>query len=246
MEIKGGDKMKEFLQIANSGVMYLMSSIVILSVVGVCLVFFTKAYKEGLKIGMNKKDLKKVVTSSAVFTVIPSVGILLGVITLSGSLGVPIPWLRLSVVGALHYEVMAADMAAKASGLKALAPEFMTPEILVTIVFVMALGIIWGGLFCIVGLKKYQKNLKKCTSNDNKWGQILFNSIFIGLVCAFVGSSFSDIRGGSFTSIIVIIVSAISMGICDYFAKHKNQKWLESFSLSISMIVGMSMAVIIG
>ena len=112
MEIKGGDKMKEFLQIANSGVMYLMSSIVILSVVGVCLVFFTKAYKEGLKIGMNKKDLKKVVTSSAVFTVIPSVGILLGVITLSGSLGVPIPWLRLSVVGALHYEVMAADMAA--------------------------------------------------------------------------------------------------------------------------------------
>ena len=238
--------MKEFLQIANSGVMYLMSSIVILSVVGVCLVFFTKAYKEGLKIGMNKKDLKKVVTSSAVFTVIPSVGILLGVITLSGSLGVPIPWLRLSVVGALHYEVMAADMAAKASGLKALAPEFMTPEILVTIVFVMALGIIWGGLFCIVGLKKYQKTLEKSTSKDNKWGQILFNSIFIGLVCAFVGSSFSDIRGGSFTSIIVIIVSAISMGICDYFAKHKNQKWLESFSLSISMIVGMSMAVIIG
>lgn len=238
--------MKEFLQIANSQIMYLISSIIILSVIGVCLLFFTKAYKEGLKIGMNKKDLKKVITSSAVFTVIPSVGILLGVITLSGSLGVPIPWLRLSVVGALHYEIMAADMAAKASGIEALAPEFITPEILVTIVFVMAIGIIWGGLFCVVGLKKYQKTLKKSTSKDNKWGQILFNSIFIGLVCAFVGSSFSDIRGGSFTSIIVIIVSAISMAICDYFVRHRNQKWLESFSLSISMIVGMSMAVIIG
>jgi len=238
--------MKEFLQIANSPIMYLISSIIILSVVGVCLLFFTKAYKEGLKIGMNKKDLKKVITSSAVFTVIPSVGILLGVITLSGSLGVPIPWLRLSVVGALHYEIMAADMAAKASGIEALASEFITPEILVTIVFVMAIGIIWGGVFCVVGLKKYQKTLEKSTSKDNKWGQILFNSIFIGLVCAFVGSSFSDIRAGSFTSIIVIIVSAISMAICDYFVKHKNQKWLESFSLSISMIVGMSMAVIIG
>ena len=129
--------MKEFLQIANSGVMYLISSIIILSVLVVCLVFFTKSYKEGLKIGMNKNDLKKVITSSAVFTVIPSVGILLGVITLSGSLGVPIPWLRLSVVGALHYEIMAADMAAKASGLQALSPEFMTPEILVTIVLVI-------------------------------------------------------------------------------------------------------------
>ena len=237
--------MKEFLQIANSGVMYLISSIIILSVLVVCLVFFTKSYKEGLKIGMNKNDLKKVITSSAVFTVIPSVGILLGVITLSGSLGVPIPWLRLSVVGALHYEIMAADMAAKASGLQALSPEFMTPEILVTIVLVMAIGIIWGGIFCVVGLKRYQKKLKASTSNDNKWGQVLFNSIFIGLVCAFVGSSFADIRGGCFTSIIVIIVSAISMGICDYFIKHKNQKWLESFSLSISMIIGMSTAVII-
>ncbi len=238
--------MKEFLQIANSQVMYIISGIIILSVLVTCLLFFTKAYNEGLKIGMDKKALKRVITSSAVFTVIPSVGILLGVITLSGSLGVPIPWLRLSVVGALHYEIMAADMAAKASGLKALSPELMTPEILVSIVFVMAIGIIWGGIFCILGLKRYEKKLKASTSNDNKWGQILFNSIFIGLVCAFVGSSFADIKEGSFTSIIVIIVSAISMGLCEYFIKHKNQKWLESFSLSISMIIGMSMAVIIG
>ena len=38
--------MKEFLQIANSPIMYLISSIIILSVVGVCLLFFIKSYKE--------------------------------------------------------------------------------------------------------------------------------------------------------------------------------------------------------
>lgn len=238
--------MESYLEIANSKTMYLISAIIILSVIMVCIVFFTKAYKEGLKIGMKKEDLKKVIMSSAVFTVIPSVGILLGVITLSGSLGVPIPWLRLSVIGALHYEIMAADMAAKSSGIPALSPEFMTPEILVNIAFVMAIGIIWGGLFCVIGLKKYQKTLKKSTSKDNNWGQILFNAIFIGLVCAFVGSSFADVRNGSFTSLIVIIVSALSMALCDYLVKNKNQKWLESFSLSISMIAGMSMAVMIG
>lgn len=238
--------MKDFLQISNSPIMYLISGVIILSVILVCIIFFTKAYKEGLKIGMDKKDLKKVITSSTIFTVIPSVGILLGVITLSGSLGVPVPWLRLSVVGALHYEIMAADMAAKACGLQALSPEFMNPEILVTVVFVMAIGIIWGGIFCVIGLKKYQKTINKSASNDNKWGQILFNALFIGLVCAFVGSSFADVRSGYFTTIIVILISAISMAICDYLINNKNQKWLESFSLSISMIVGMAMAVIIG
>lgn len=238
--------MKDFLQISNSPIMYLISGVIILSVILACIIFFTKAYKEGLKIGMDKKDLKKVITSSTIFTVIPSVGILLGVITLSGSLGVPVPWLRLSVVGALHYEIMAADMAAKACGLQALSPEFMNPEILVTVVFVMAIGIIWGGIFCVIGLKKYQKTINKSASNDNKWGQILFNALFIGLVCAFVGSSFADVRAGYFTTIIVILISAISMAICDYLINNKNQKWLESFSLSISMIVGMAMAVIIG
>jgi hypothetical protein len=244
--MNGVNFMNNMIEMSNSLFMYLISGIIILSVVIVCALFFTKAYKEGIKIGMNKSDLKKVITSSAVFTVIPSVGILLGVITLSGSLGVPIPWLRLSVIGALHYEIMAADMAAKASGLSALSPEFMTPEILVTIVFVMAIGIIWGGVFCIVGLKKYQKTLKKSTSSDNRWGQILFNAIFIGLVCAFIGTAFADVKVGSFTSLIVIIVSALCMSICDYLVKNKNLKWLDSFSLSISMIMGMAMAVLVG
>lgn len=238
--------MNNFISLANSPALYLISGTIILSVALVCILFFAKSYKEGIKIGMDKKDLRKVITSSAIFTVVPSIGILLGVITLSGSLGVPIPWLRLSIVGALHYEVMSADMAGKASGLPALSPEFMTPEVLATMVMVMTIGIIWGGLFCVIGLKKYQKTLKKSTSSDNRWGQILFNAVFIGLVCAFVGSSFADVRTGSFTSIIVTVVSACSMAICDYLIKKKNQKWLDSFALSISMLIGMIVAILIG
>ena len=238
--------MNNFTQVSNSLFMYLISGAIILSVVIVCLLFFIKAYRERIKIGIDKKDLNKVITSSTIFTIVPSIGILLGVITLSGSLGVPIPWLRLSVIGALHYEIMAADMAAKASGLQVLSPEFMTPEILVTVMFVMAIGIIGGGLFCVLALKKYQKTLKKSTSKDNKWGQILFSSIFIGLVCAFIGSSFADVKVGSYTSLIVIITSACCMAFCDYLVKKKNHKWLDSFALSISMLTGMAMAVLIG
>ena len=238
--------MNNITQLSNSSMMYLISGAIIFAVALTCVLFFVKAYKEGIKIGMNKSDLKKVITSSTVFTVIPSIGILLGVITLSGSLGVPIPWLRLSVIGALHYEIMAADIATKASGLQALSPEFMTPEILTTVIFVMTIGIIWGALFCVIGLKKYQKTIKKSTSKDNKWGQILFNAIFIGLVCAFVGASFGDVRQGSYTSLIVTITSAICMAFCDYLVKKKNQKWLESFALSISMLIGMAVAILIG
>ena len=88
----------------NSPVMYLIVGVVVAFVALVCVVFMVRAYKAGIDIGMDKYKLKQTITSSATFAILPSVGILLGVIALAGSLGIPLPWLRLSVIGALHYE----------------------------------------------------------------------------------------------------------------------------------------------
>ena len=95
--------MNDFLQKANSFPMYAVAFVVIAVVMLMAAFFLFKAYREGLKIGMEKKKLHKVLTSSVVFSIVPSIGILMGVITLAGSLGIPLPWLRLSVIGALHY-----------------------------------------------------------------------------------------------------------------------------------------------
>lgn len=88
----------------NSGVLYLICGGIIAFVAALCLVFMIRAYRAGKAIGMDTTKLKRAITASATFALIPSVGILLGVIALSGSLGTPWPWLRLSVIGALHYE----------------------------------------------------------------------------------------------------------------------------------------------
>ena len=41
----------------------------------------------------------KIAVTAAIFTIAPAVAIVIGVITLSKDLGVPLPWLRLSVIG---------------------------------------------------------------------------------------------------------------------------------------------------
>ena len=69
---------------------------------------FHQAYRAGKALGMDETKMKRTIISSATFSVLPSIGILLGVIALSGSLGTPWPWLRLSVIGALHYETQVA------------------------------------------------------------------------------------------------------------------------------------------
>ena len=67
--------------------------------------------------GMDTTKMKRTIVSSATFPFLPSVGILLGVVALSGSLGTPLPWLRLSVIGALHYETQIAQAAAEQAGM---------------------------------------------------------------------------------------------------------------------------------
>ena len=88
-----------YLDSVNSGSLYLIAGSILLFIVLMCLVFLVKSYKEGKKLGMDEKVLKKVIVSSATFTLLPSISILLGVIALSGTLGVPFSWLRLSVIG---------------------------------------------------------------------------------------------------------------------------------------------------
>ena len=116
------------LTLLNSWPLYLLCGGIIAFVAVICIVFLIRAYKAGLKIGIDKQKMKTVITSSATFSVLPSVGILLGVIALSGSLGLPWPWLRLSVIGALHYETQVAQGAAEQVGINLSASE-MTPSL---------------------------------------------------------------------------------------------------------------------
>ena len=97
--------MNEYLNGVNAGSFYLIVASILAFITIMCFVFLIKSYRAGLKLGIDKKVLKKTMTASATFTMLPSISILLGVIALSGSLGVPFSWLRLSVVGALQYEL---------------------------------------------------------------------------------------------------------------------------------------------
>ena len=143
----------------NSPVFYLICGGIIAFVAVICVIFAVRAYRAGKAIGMDVTKMKRTVIASATFAVLPSVGILLGVIALSGSLGTPWPWLRLSVIGALHYETQVAEAAAEAVGLDGLSASGMTAQAFSTIALLMSLCIMWGMVFCTISSKAYSKKL---------------------------------------------------------------------------------------
>ena len=241
------------LEQMNSWPLYLIGGVVILFVLAMSVFFMVRAWKAGIAIGMDKVKLRRAVTSSITFTLLPSISILLGIIALSGSLGVPLPWVRLSVIGALHYETSVADIAARAIGLSGLNITEMTPTAYTTIALVMSAGIIWGMVLTIFLNKRYTKRLQTPKAGKTKkkgekgFGDVAMTAMFIGLVAAYIGSYVGTFTStGNFVPLIVLVASALAMAVFTYFSEKKGQAWLDNFSVAGSMLFGMAVAVLTG
>ncbi|MDY0139169.1 MAG: DUF5058 family protein [Candidatus Izemoplasmatales bacterium] len=247
-------------EIKDAWWLYLIGGFITLFIIGGSLFFARKAYKRSIELNFPKEKIKKTIITSISFSILPSIGIFIGVITMSGLLGIPLPWIRLSVLGALHYELMAVDIAANGVSVTTL-----TAENFVTISFVMTIAILWGSLFALFFFKKYQeKFVDKVDAKDKKsFSNLIFQSVFIGLISAYFGDAFAkminyqvkEVVDGAYTGelidqttyipLVVFVTSFVFMALFDFLVKKLNQKWLENFQLSLSMIFGMALAVIL-
>lgn len=242
--------MNEYLSSVNSGIFYLLVAGILGFITMMCFVFLVKSYKAGVKIGIDKKLLKKTITASATFTLLPSISILLGVIALSGTLGVPFSWLRLSVVGALQYELNVAEIAAQSIGLSGLRVDELSIGAFVTIALVMTVGIVGGVVCCILFLKKYLGKIQKAPKKENSgkpgFGAHATTAMFVGLCAAYIGSYIGKAiprDGQDLMPLIVAVIAAAVMSVFEYFIQKKGKTALENFSLAASMLVAMAAAV---
>ena len=251
----------------NHPILFVLVGIIIAVVIAQSVYFLVRAYRRAREIGMDMKKINRTIITAAVFTVAPAISIVITVLALSQSLGIALPWLRLSVVGSLSYETVAAVNAASGMGttLEELAGN-MTGEQFVTIAIVMTLSILVGIWLVPVLARKLGRGMESFGSKDKKWSDILQSSLFIGMISAFVGYVFADVsrlwlaedgvfsvvKDGATTNytatsgivpVCVMAVSMISMLICGLLMKKLGWRWLNDYALPICMIIGMAAAI---
>ncbi len=255
----------------NHPILFVLVGVIIAAVLGQSVYFLIKSIRHAKELNMDMAKIKKTVITAAIFTIAPAVSIVITILALSESLGIALPWLRLSVIGSLSYETIAAANAASGLGktLSELAGS-MTASDYVTISLVMTVSIMVGIWLAPVIAKKMQNGLVSFENRDKKWSDILQNSLFIGMISAFVGYVFSDVSrlwlskdgvfettetvdgekvAAFFTStsglvpVAVMAVSAVMMCISGLLMKKLGWKWLNDYALPICMIVGMAAAI---
>ena len=229
-----------YLDIANNNFVFIVCGLAILFILSQAVVFLVLAWKRGLVLGMSINTMKNTIKSSAIFSIVPSIPIVLSLMAMVPILGIPFPWLRLSIVGSAPYELISADIGAKSMGVAGLGGEGYTAQVFANSMWVMSIGIIWGLVYCIFFMKKYQKKLKKVKQKDSSWAAILVSALNFGMLSVYIGPPV--IEGG--LPFITLICGALIMIVITYIIKKLKAEWLSNFSLALSMLGAMACAVI--
>lgn len=236
----------------NHPILFVLAGIIIAVVLAQSVFFLIKAWRRGKEIGMDAKKLRKIAITAGIFTVAPAVAIIISVFALSKSLGVALPWLRLSVVGSMSYELVAQENAMNAinavngtdiSGIQ-------NASQYVTVAFVMTLSILIGIWLVPLLAKRMQKGMINLEKRDKKWSDIFQNAIFLGMIAAFLGFIFCDFstvftgETKGLIPVLVMVVSAVLMCISGVLVKKfKNVHWVADYALPISLVAGMASAI---
>ena len=257
----------------NHPLLFLMAGILVAVVLGQSVYFLVKAMRRSKELGMDQSKIMKTIKTAAIFTIAPAVAIVISIITLSKKLGLPLPWLRLSVVGSMSYETIAANNALSAMGQSLGSEVPLNAQQYVNILLVMTISIMVGiWLVPAIG-KKLQNGMSNLSNRDAKWADIFQNSLFIGMISAFLGFVFCDVsrlwsadesglvtvmvtnpetnvkEAVSYTAtsglvpVFVLVVSALVMVACGLLMKRPKMKWLSEYALPISLILGMAAAI---
>ena len=251
----------------NHPLLFVLAGLLVAVVLAQSVYFLAKALRRSKAIGMDQAKIRKTIRTAAIFTIAPAVSIVISVIALSKSLGLPLPWLRLSVVGSLSYEAIAAENAVSAMGLSLGKIDAMTAQQYVNVALVMTISILVGiWLVPVIG-KKLLGGMTNLGNRDAKWADTLSNAMFIGMISAFLGYVFCDVsrlwaadENGMVTvvesgaeklvtstsgliPVCVMAASAVVMLLCGLAMKKLKWKWVNDYALPISLLLGMAAAI---
>ena len=231
-----------FNEIMNSPVLYGLVMAGIVYILIFCVITFRKAYKHGVEIGLSKEKMKTAITSSAIYSVVPSVSIVIGLFSLAAVLGVPWSWFRLSVVGAVTYELMASDMVATGAGYESIAALNAAgdPSIVGTVMFVMSICILGGIVGVLIFGKKVQSGLQTARKKNGQTGALVTGVLSLAIIEAFL--PLQMMKGPVYLAVVLTscLIELIQMQVIKRF----QLAWLRNFVMANTLLLGMASSLV--
>lgn len=225
-------------QISNAPILWLLCGVTVIVSAIQALLFVKQSNKAAKEASLDPGLTKQAFRIGLISAIGPAMGVFIVMIGLMASIGGPMAWLRLSIIGAAATELSAATIGANAMGVE-LGSEQYTLVCLAVSWFTMALNGAGWLLFTSVATPSLETLRNKVSGGDMKWLAVLSGACSLGIfgylnageVLKGVGNTLAVLLGA-------ISMVAITKTICKKYPK------LMEYSLGIAMIIGMAAAVL--
>ncbi len=224
----------DYLKIANSPAMWIACIIPIVVLWFQALKFMNMAFKTGQKMGMKKETLMTGLRTGLISSIGPSCAILIGMMALMVNMGAPFSWMRLSYIGSVMYELMAANFGAMAVGTKLGAPEFGKLAFS-NAVWVQTIGALGWLVVCLLFTHKLELVRTKIAGGKIKFLPIMTAAAMLGAFAYMCAPKLLAGHGNA----ISLIIGMLSMVFFIKLSDKSHAKWLKEWSLGFAMLIGM-------
>lgn len=228
----------DYVEISNSMIVYLLCGITVAIAFVQAVLYIRMAKKMTVKANIPATVPKTAFRVGLISAIGPALGVFIVMVGLMTSIGGPMAWQRLSIIGAAPTELTAATLGAEAAGAE-LGGAGFTLKVMAVSWFVMALN--GAGWLVVTGLfTPALENLRtKMSGGDSKWLVVMSGTCSLGIF------GYLDVNeiGKGWGNAAAVAGGIIGMAILEKFVAKKVPK-IREYNLGIAMIIGMLFAII--
>lgn len=226
-----------YQEVSESSLLYVLVIVSLLIIAAICVYYLLLCMRKAKEMGISKQKVNEIIKSTAIFSIVPSIAIAIGLVTLVIVIGIPYAWFRLSVIGSVSYELMASNMALSALKLDLANAD---ADAFGLIMWVMCVPITSTVLANIFVCKPMHLGTMRVGSGDKKWGALSQTTFMTALLVVLI----VPMIFGGLVGLLTFVTSALIAVVVSMLAKKTGAKWMNDFILAICLIGAMGMSIV--
>lgn len=229
-----------YMEIANSRWLWLSTAPVVSVVLLQAAIFLRRAWQDGKEMGLSDEQLRTGFKTGFISAIGPAFAVLAGMLALIATVGGPIAWMRLSVIGSLAFELPAAEIGVSQFGYS-LGDGDITPEAYATAVWTMILGGTGWLLVSAFGTPYMETARQWIADGRDDLVPIISSAAMLGAFAYFLSGEITSgtPEAGS------AAVGGLMMLIVLHIADKRDAQWVREWALGTAMVVGLLVGVAI-
>ena len=226
-----------YQEVSESSLLYVLVIVSLLIIAAICVYYLLLCMRKAKEMGISKQKVNEIIKSTAIFSIVPSIAIAIGLVTLVIVIGIPYAWFRLSVIGSVSYELMASNMSLSALKLDLANAD---ADAFGLIMWVMCVPITSTVLANIFVCKPMHLGTMRVGSGDKKWGALSQTTFMTALLVVLI----VPMIFGGLVGLLTFVTSALIAVVVSMLAKKTGAKWMNDFILAICLIGAMGMSIV--